>query len=368
MSVASLITFRWLGKVSLNLFNGSECILIFMSIVTHTKKLFFAIRLFVSIGILVYLVTVFDWQRVAAVIGRVRLWYVWPAPLLLSLALYFGGVRWSVLLPHFGVRLRAGEGFLYYLIGNFYGIILPGVIGGDAVRIGICAAVKKKSVADITASVLIERVSGILALLIVGTLAIVLLSPVLRSALGLSVVMSIPLMAGFLLVVLFGSYVLFEKILARWLKNLSAKRSGIAETILRIINDTKKIPIVSMFFIFVLSAVFQFGDILASFFLAKAINIDLPLILFLAIFPIVYILTVLPISLGGLGVREGALAYLLTSVGVLPSDAVMLSFLIYLNRVLVSLIGGALQIIWTPGVSLKEVRINAKRETGDISS
>lgn len=206
--------------------------------------------------------------------------------------------------------------------------------------------------ADVTASVLIERICGVLALLVVGTIAIILLSSDLRSALGHSVVMSIPLMAGVSLAVLVGGYLLFGKSLVKWLQNLSGNRSRVAKGILRMINYTKKIPLDSMFVIFVLSAVFQIAGIVASFALARAINIDLPLILFLAIFPIVYILTVLPISLGGLGVREGALAYLLTRVGILPSDAVTLSFMIYLNWVFVSLIGGALQIVWKPDFAI----------------
>ena len=337
-----------------------------MFCINHRKKIFFALRLFISIGILIYLVTIFDWERVVEILGLVRISYIWPAPLLLVLALYFGGVRWSTLLPYFGVQLRVREGFFYYLIGNFYGSILPGVIGGDVVRVGICAAIKKKSVANVTASVLIERVCGVLVLLVVGTFAIFFLSPGLRSALGPSVVMTIPLMAGLSLAVLFGGYVLFGKTLARWLKNLSANRSEVAETILRIINSTKKIPIVSMFVIFVLSAALQVADILASFFLARAINIDLPLTLFLAVFPIVYIFTVLPISLGGLGVREGVFAYLLTRVGVLPSDAVMISLLIYLNRILVFSIGGGLQIVWKPEFANTGIRKYVRKESESV--
>jgi uncharacterized membrane protein YbhN (UPF0104 family) len=71
---------------------------------------------------------------------------------------------------------------------------------------------------------------------------------------------------------------------------------------------------------------------------------------FLAVFPIVYILTVLPISLGGLGVREGVFVYLLTRAGIQASDAVMVSLLIYLNRVLVNSSGAVLQIFWKPEV------------------
>jgi uncharacterized protein (TIRG00374 family) len=317
---------------------------------THKKKIFFILRLFVSIVILLYLVTLFDFGRVAEVTGRLRLSCVWPAPLLVVLGLYFGGIRWSVLLRYFGVRLGMGEGFFCYLIGNFYGSVLPGVIGGDAVRIGICSMSKKRSAIDITVSVLIERICGILALLTVGTAAIVSLPQGLKSALGPAVVMSVPLMAGVLLVVLSGSYVLFGRILPGWFKSRFAGRGGIGETVLRMIDYTNGIPVGGISLVFVLSAVFQVSDILASFSLARAIHIDLPLMFFLAVFPIVYILTVLPISLGGLGVREGVFVYLLTRAGIQASDAVMVSLLIYLNRVLVNSSGAVLQIFWKPEV------------------
>lgn len=316
---------------------------------THKKRIFFVLRLFVSIVILLYLVTLFDFGRVAEVTGRLRLSYVWPAPLLVALGLYFGGIRWSVLLRYFGVRLGVGEGFFCYLIGNFYGSVLPGMIGGDAVRIGICSVSKKRSAIDITVSVLIERICGILALLIMGTAAIVLLPRGLKSALGPAVVISVPLMAGATLVVLSGSYMLFGRILPEWFKSRFAGH-GIGERILRIIDDTKGIPVAGISVVFVLSVVFQAFDILASFCLARAIHIDLPLMFFLAVFPIVYILTVLPISLGGLGVREGVFVYLLTRAGIPASDAVMVSLLIYLNRVLVYSSGAVVQIFWKPVV------------------
>ncbi len=65
--------------------------------------------------------------------------------------------------------------------------------------------------------------------------------------------------------------------------------------------------------------------------------------------PVTYIITTIPVSLGGLGVREGVLVYLLTQISITPSDAVTLSFLIYCNRVFVASIGGITQVFWKRG-------------------
>ena len=78
--------------------------------------------------------------------------------------------------------------------------------------------------------------------------------------------------------------------------------------------------------------------------LLKAIGLSLPLRAFFAVVPMVYLATLLPISLGGLGVREGALVFLLARLGVPTSSAVTLSFLIYLNQVFLGMLGGSLQL------------------------
>jgi hypothetical protein len=81
--------------------------------VPSARTLFLVFRLTVSVGILIYLVIIFDWERVQSVLTRLRLAYVWQAPTLLILALFVSGARWSVVLPYFGVRLKPLDGFLF---------------------------------------------------------------------------------------------------------------------------------------------------------------------------------------------------------------------------------------------------------------
>ncbi len=80
------------------------------------------------------------------------------------------------------------------------------------------------------------------------------------------------------------------------------------------------------------------------FLLSQAIGLAVSLTEFFAIIPLVYLVTILPISLGGLGVREGMLVFLLAQFNVAITDAVTLSFLIYLNRVVVGSLGGLIQL------------------------
>ena len=106
------------------------------------------------------------------------------------------------------------------------------------------------------------------------------------------------------------------------------------------------LPIITILVIFFLSALFQAAGIASSYFWAKSLHIPLDLSFFFITMPIVYFATVLPVSLGGLGVREGAIVYFLTSAGVASTEAAVLSFAIYLNSIIVGVVGGALQITW----------------------
>jgi hypothetical protein len=83
----------------------------------------------------------------------------------------------------------------------------------------------------------------------------------------------------------------------------------------------------------------QLGDVTIAWLFSAMFDVYLPFTAFVFIMPIVYVATVLPISLGGLGVREGVFAWLMTLYGVDVGLAVLISLLMYLTKVLVSIIG-----------------------------
>jgi hypothetical protein len=93
---------------------------------------------------------------------------------------------------------------------------------------------------------------------------------------------------------------------------------------------------------------FQASEIAVFVLAGSILRIDVPTAAFFAIVPVVYFATLAPISLGGLGVREGVLTWMLSKLGVPASDAVLLAFLVYLNRVLVAALGGVVQLATRP--------------------
>lgn len=308
------------------------------------RKLFVLFRGFVSVGLLFYLFTMIDWNRFVVLFGQIEKRSLLLAPILLMLGLLFAAIRWHHLLASLRIHQKIRKLYAYYLMGSFYSIFLPGVIGGDIVRIGICAKETKSSVGVITTSVLIERVCGVIILFIMGSLVVFTLPLEFGSALGEPMIKALPAVTTLCLLLLVAVFIIGRRFRDRWFDE--KKRSGLMKQLLHILDLAIRLPYSTFLILILFSALLQSADILASFAIAKALKISLPLSFFFVIMPIVYISTILPVSLGGLGVREGILVYLLAKVDVLSSDAVALSFLLYFNRVAIGSIGGIAQMFW----------------------
>ncbi len=89
-----------------------------------------------------------------------------------------------------------------------------------------------------------------------------------------------------------------------------------------------------------LSIIAQYLIIICYIFLGLCLNIGLPISYYIPIVPVVFLATSLPISIGGLGVRESVLVYLLTLFNVDTQAAIALSLLYFLILVILTLPGG----------------------------
>jgi uncharacterized membrane protein YbhN (UPF0104 family) len=87
------------------------------------------------------------------------------------------------------------------------------------------------------------------------------------------------------------------------------------------------------------SVVYQLSVLVAVFTLSKALEIHVGFTAILAFFPAVSILQTLPLTVGGLGVREGALYLFLHPLGVHKEQAIGLGLIYYFSVLIVSLLG-----------------------------
>jgi uncharacterized protein (TIRG00374 family) len=307
----------------------------------NNKKIYLIFKLAVSIGLICYLIFLVDWERAWAIISTSDKSLIIVAPFFWLIGLVFAAQRWRSILGDRKVEMPFSQAYEAYLRGLFYSIFLPGSIGGDAVRVGICKIRTKSSLAIAASSVFLERIGGFISVFFYILFSFYFYSEELVSVLPtefslLIMILTVSGVTSVLIIVLGRKFwfrlkvkkdsTRFKKFFYDGIKTFSVLQS---KTLLKII-----------FF----SGLFQAVDIFVSFIFSRAIGINLPFVLFFAIVPIVYLVIVLPISLGGLGVREGAFAFLLAKFGVPTTEAITLSFLIYLNRVFIGGIGGMMQM------------------------
>ena len=131
-------------------------------------------------------------------------------------------------------------------------------------------------------------------------------------------------------------------------EDLSKVPNIFQEKIAKVWNSIKQfhqIPISRLNYSLFLALLFHFGQICSIYFLMRAVNINISIVSIAWITAAVCFLQMLPISISGLGVREGAFVFLLKRYGVYASDAMALSLLMFGVLVVFALIGGVFEAI-----------------------
>ena len=255
-----------------------------------------------------------------------------------ALAITLGGFvlsawRWQRVLAVFDTHVPLRTLLSHYLAGQFVGNLLPSTIGGDVLRVS--RASKTTGSSDVAfASVAIERLTGFVALPLL-TLVGILIRPSLLDVphAWISVAIAGATVVA-LCVLLFiaghpdlaGRFESHEN----WMRFVGAVHTGIA----RLRREPKRAAGV-----LVAAVSYQLSVVAAVWCAVHALGVSVPDAAVLAFIPAVAVAQVIPLSLGGLGIREGMLVLLLNPLGVPPGKAIGVGLLWYGMTLLVSLLG-----------------------------
>ncbi len=304
------------------------------------QQLILAARLIISALLLWVLVTKIGSNWYEAIPDPTAHTFAWLAG---ALVVTFAGVvlsaaRWSAVLSALGVHPPFRRLLSLYFAGQFMGNVLPSTIGGDALRVTRLSKDTGEG-PTVFASVVLERLTGWLVLPVI-TLVGLAVNPGLRD-LGRASAVAFGVATGTL--VLLAVVILLttrraEGIEERlehnegWRRFTGAVRFGIHRLVHQPAATAR-----------ILATGFTYQLILISSALMAARALNLPAgagpTALLAFVPAVLTAQVLPISISGLGVREGLFVLFLNPLGVPRSQAVALGLLLYLLNLVVSLFG-----------------------------
>lgn len=273
------------------------------------------IRLTITALLIFYLLKKIEITHVLNTIVLINPLVFFLASSLYILSSYISTLRWKIFLPSEG--LRVSKLFSLYLIGSFFNNVLPGIIGGDVVKVFM---IKEKTGFKLAlASVFMERYTGFCALLCIGFVFFCLFYAELPRQM---LIWTVPIsFAGFIVGSI--SILLLRKI--KFFKELSDY----------VLSFSKKQIIQA----FIFSIFVQFIVIISVYIFF--LGLHLPISFFeLAIFmPIIILISMLPISVSGVGIREWCFI-LFFGKSFSEAQVVAVSFLWFLSQVLASLVGG----------------------------
>lgn len=303
-----------------------------------------AFKIGVTIGLLYYIFGIIPFAEVIKSISLARLWYVVIALLAAILTTFFSACRLKILTDIQGMSLSILQIAEINLITRFYGLLLPGYLAGGVIRWHKLSQVEKKKT-EAFAAIAFSRLNFMIVLVILGIAFLTLdMSFAPRRVTSFSL---LALLISLCVVYLIGFNPKVFPLLD-WLNQ------GKFDFIPMPLHDklSKLFVVTSQYhslsqrswcFITGLSFLENMLGVITVYLLAISLNIDITFINIGWIRSVINLVTTLPISFSGIGVREGGFVVLLKPYGVAGSEAVALSFLILASVVFVGGIGGVIE-------------------------
>jgi len=295
-------------------------------------------KILISFTLLWLVLRQIDVNQLVSVIQKANLFWVLLSLFFYLLIILVGVVRLSIILDP-GSKRRPGYLSLLevYWIGMFFSLVLPGQVTGDVVKAYKLTNRSGKAVESATA-VIMDKMIGMTSMVFLASLVLALGFYSLDLSLaGRSVVILLLACAIFY-------FVIFNRGLARRLGFLTQlfKRLKL-DRLLRDIYFSFNIYRHHLDILgkaFLISLITSLMTFIGSYFLGRAVGIDLPLVSFFILIPLISVISVLPISISGVGLQDGAYVYFFTQLGVDPARALGMSLLSHILRFTVSSFGG----------------------------
>jgi uncharacterized membrane protein YbhN (UPF0104 family) len=262
------------------------------------------VKIAISLALVAFVLNTIDTQKLAKILLDVNLIWLFLAFVFYNISKIVSAFRLVFYFKEIGISIEQKANLVLYYVGMFYNLFLPGGIGGDGYKAYLLNKHHSIKLSLIVQALLFDRISGLVALIFLGAI----LYPFSSFDIPIFYYLSIALA-----VLIYPIFFIISKKLNRFL--LYFKHTTL------------------------LGLCVQVLQLISALFIIYSLNSDVPAIEFLVLFLVSSVVSVLPITVGGIGVRELTFLYGLALIGY-PSDiGVAFSFLFFLITMLSSLIG-----------------------------
>jgi len=256
--------------------------------------------------------------------------------LMLAVQLVLFASRWKALVDYFGLANVSTADLCWFLgASHLYGEVLPSTVGGDVVRTAMLARLVGLRLA--TLSVMLDRITGLAMLLLMMLVLLPLLAWRIEN---ISAVVGLAAVAIGGIAALSALLLLSDKSVPSWLpKAASLLPEFTARVREALFSRALRLQVVGS------GLLVQIFSVVLFFVLGRSVGVPLAFLDCLLLVPPALLLSALPVSLSGWGVREGALAGMFALVGMAPAHIVVVSILYGLTGPAIGVVYAVLSLL-----------------------
>ncbi|MBM3712600.1 MAG: flippase-like domain-containing protein [Actinobacteria bacterium] len=306
--------------------------------------LFTALRIFISVSLFTFLI-IRNWTNLKNILTLIKSYN--PVFLMIAVALFALGIsvqmlRWDILLKAQEINISKSFLIQSYYIGYFYSNIFPTNVGGDIYRCYDIYKNKNIRLENSISAVIVERLIGLFS----ATLFVAIsffsiykyLNPATVLSLSLLPISGIILILAFIKPETFKLNRLFLKI--RFLKRFELGFNSLQKHFAGFKNKTRYLTL-SFSYSFISQLIF-----FASFYFANLYSrVNLDFFSFFFINPIITLSANIPISIGGIGIRENITVFLLKKFNIAEAHGVIFALVILFIIMLNTFVGGITYVV-----------------------
>ncbi|HEX6048059.1 MAG TPA: lysylphosphatidylglycerol synthase transmembrane domain-containing protein [Gemmatimonadaceae bacterium] len=285
------------------------------------------------------LTTPHGWQELVATLQGSHLGFLAVSLLVTPLVHLQSTVKWYALTRARGMNVTFRRLYYYFVVGRFYNLILPSNIGGDLIRIRMLGVASGRH-ADAAATVFVERLTGILTLVVYASIA----AAITAASRRLPWLLSGVVILSAALVVMCWALVADQpmRLLAKLVSGRAALIDALVDRLLRLreaIVAFRGLPS-AIAVAFGHSAVFYLLCVADIWLTLRVFDPAAPFSMMMLAVPIVMLVMNIPLSVGNVGVLEFAYTVVLGAFGVSPTAALSTVMLMRIKMILAAAGGG----------------------------
>jgi len=305
------------------------------------QALSFIIKGAISVGLIALFLYQVDWQDIWHTAKTAQVEYLLLAVFMFVTSNLLGSLQWHALLGLQEIVLPFRQVVSLYFIGVFFNNFMVGNVGGDAVRVYDLKRLTGRGVSGFAATFL-DRFIGLFTLSCFSVLAFLLTPSLWQSALLLPI---LSLGAGLCAILCFGFSGRLSDFAVRLCRRFLPEKIGQLVSDIRDCFQLYRRAYGVLGRVGLLACGVQLSRVGVYFAVGLALGQTISFVHFLTFIPLIAIVAAVPISFGGIGVRENMGALLFGQVGMEPAVALTMMFFGYLAGIVASLVGGILFVV-----------------------